>query len=153
MIIWGSKGKTKVIGSGQFYCPQCKTTRAYQKKKIGKYFTLYFIPLFETQKLGEYIECQTCFTPFETSVLTYNQEIVGKMRNFLTLLEEQSAKGIPVNVMYNQLIEMGLEEEIANNLIAIITEGKMLVCENCRLVYSAKLKFCSTCGKQLTSPS
>jgi hypothetical protein len=109
--------------------------------------------LFETQKLGEYVECQTCFTPFETSVLTYNQEIVGKMRKFLTLLEEQSAKGIPVNVMYNQLIEMGLQEEIANNLIAIITEGKMLVCENCKLVYSEKLKFCSSCGNQLKSPS
>jgi hypothetical protein len=153
MIIWGSKGKTKVIETGRFLCPRCRTARAYQKKKVGKYFTLYFIPLFETQKLGEFVECQTCFTPFETSVLSYNHEQVRKMREFVSLLEEQSAKGIPVNVMFNQLIEMGLEEEIANNLIAIITEGKLLVCESCRLVYSSKLKFCSGCGKQLSVPS
>jgi zinc-ribbon family len=75
MIIWGSKGKSQVIARGQFYCPSCEERRNYDHVVVGRYFTLYFIPVFQTQKLGEYIECKACLTPFKVSVLDYERKL------------------------------------------------------------------------------
>lgn len=69
MIIWGTKGRIKDIGSGQFLCPKCQAIRMYKHKQAGRYFTLYFIPLFKIKDLGEFIECQTCGGTFKTAVL------------------------------------------------------------------------------------
>ena len=80
MIIWGSKGKQKIVGRGHFYCPKCNSTRPYEHIRIGKYFTLYFIPIFQTQNLGEYIECKTCFTPYKTSILEYKTGFNHKLQ-------------------------------------------------------------------------
>jgi predicted RNA-binding Zn-ribbon protein involved in translation (DUF1610 family) len=70
IVVWGSKGNVKTKGEGQFFCPSCGALRTYKHKKLVRQFTLYWIPLFETKNLGEFIECQTCGTPFKTSVLT-----------------------------------------------------------------------------------
>ena len=69
MIIWGSTGKTKPVGKGTFFCPRCRTESGYSRMKVARYFTLYFIPLFETQALGEYIHCERCKKDFDLEVL------------------------------------------------------------------------------------
>ncbi|HLY26662.1 MAG TPA: zinc-ribbon domain-containing protein [Aggregatilineales bacterium] len=69
MIIWGTKGRIKDVGSGQFLCPSCRAVRMYKHKHAARYFTLYFIPLFKIKDLGEFVECQTCGGTFKTTVL------------------------------------------------------------------------------------
>jgi len=152
MIIWGSKGKIKTIGRGQFMCPRCQQLRPYEHKQVGKYFTLYFIPLFQTSNLGEYIECKVCFTPFEKSVLDYDPGLQKEMREILEGIQKQLDSGLPVHIIYEGIIKEGASEDIANNVIAIATKGKLKVCNECKLVYSATLSFCSNCGNKLTNP-
>ncbi len=69
MIIWGSKSKEKEVGAGQFHCPNCDEQSSYIHKKVGRYFTLYFIPLFQTEELGEFVECQRCQQAYKPNVL------------------------------------------------------------------------------------
>src|SRR5205814_3225286 len=69
VIIWGSTAKNKVVSEGEFYCPQCRGFVSYHHIKIQQYFTLYFIPLFPTNTLGEYIECQQCRGTFQPAIL------------------------------------------------------------------------------------
>ena len=152
MIIWGSKGRKKVVSKGQFYCPRCRTHRPYHNVRVSKHFTLYFIPLFETKHLGSFIECQFCFTPFDISVLGYGQEMQAKFNQVVTAIEDQINEGVPVNIIYSELLETGISEEAANNFLSVATKGKLLVCEKCKLVYSGSLSFCSACGSQLTTP-
>ena len=152
MIIWGSRGRTKVISRGQFMCPRCQQLRPYEHKIIGKYFTLYFIPLFQTKKLAEYIECKFCSTPFETSVLNYDHTLQKDVQDFLQSVQKQINNGLPINVIYRGMIESGASEDIANNVIAIATKGELKVCSECELVYSHTLSYCSSCGNQLTKP-
>ena len=71
MIIWGWKARTKTISSGTFHCPACDGHRAYSLIQIARWFTLYFIPLFKTKDLGEYVECGTCKETYKTRVLGY----------------------------------------------------------------------------------
>ncbi len=72
MIIWGSKGRTSTIKSGDFYCPDCSDYKAYNHQKVRRWFTLYFIPVFPLSDLGEYIECSECKSTYKDNVLDYD---------------------------------------------------------------------------------
>ncbi len=66
IIIFGTKGREEEIDSGQFECPACGERTLFKRKRVARYFTLFFIPVFRTRTLGEYIECQACGRTFET---------------------------------------------------------------------------------------
>lgn len=74
MIIWGSRGMTSVKGSGKFHCFSCGSEQDYVLKKVEKYFTLYFIPLFPLETLGEYVECKQCRNTFNPKALNYDPQ-------------------------------------------------------------------------------
>ena len=60
LIIWGFRNRTTKRGEGEFHCPSCEATRQYQHKRVSRYFTLYFVPLFATKTLLDYAECGSC---------------------------------------------------------------------------------------------
>lgn len=72
MIIWGSKGITRTTGDGTFNCPVCTSPQHFEQKRIRKFFTLYFIPLFPTSTLGEYVECRRCQGTFDPTIRNYD---------------------------------------------------------------------------------
>lgn len=82
LIIWGSKGIVQNIGSGTFHCPAEGTDRGYFHQKARRWFTLFFIPLFPTSTLGEYVECASCSTTYYPSVL--DAPTVADMGNALS---------------------------------------------------------------------
>jgi len=159
MIIWGSKGKEKTVAKGQFLCPRCRTLRPYEHKKIAKYFTLYFIPLFQTENLGEYIECQVCRTPFRTEVLEQGQSIEREFQvqeqaaEAVKLLSDQLESGLPLHLVASSLKSAGIDEKAAAAALYAATGGGIKTCQNCGLAYTATLQYCSACGQALSSQS
>lgn len=88
MIIWGSKGREVVEKSGSFYCPACGGRRGFELTRVSKYFTLYFIPVFQMKELGRYVECKSCQTKFKETVL--RQESKAPVRQEPTIDPEPS---------------------------------------------------------------
>jgi Zn finger protein HypA/HybF involved in hydrogenase expression len=76
MIICGSTGKEKTIARLDFYCPRCREESSCEHVRVSRYFTLYFIPLFAMDTLGEYIRCEQCAGEFNTDVLDLRAEDV-----------------------------------------------------------------------------
>jgi hypothetical protein len=72
MIIYGTTGIRSTMKKGEFYCPHCKEPRTYRHRKLVKWATLYFIPIFPMERVAEYIECDHCVSPYEVSVLDYD---------------------------------------------------------------------------------
>ena len=72
MIIFGTRGVTGTKQKGTFHCPQCGTESDFAKKRVRRFFTLYFIPLIPLDKLGEYVECSNCEGTFQLNVLDYD---------------------------------------------------------------------------------
>ena len=72
LIIFGTRGVTYSHGKGQFFCPDCGDERAYQLKRVRRFFTLYFIPLIPLDLLGEYVECGGCRGTYKPGVLEYH---------------------------------------------------------------------------------
>ena len=72
MIIFGTKGRSIKMDSGEFHCPNCNVNRAYNKKYVQDWFTLYFIPTFPVgSKKNEHIECEECSSIYHLDVIDY----------------------------------------------------------------------------------
>lgn len=54
---------------GTFYCPQCEGDRHFSWKSARRWFTLFFVPVLPLNHLGEYVECDTCESTYDTRVL------------------------------------------------------------------------------------
>lgn len=74
MIIFGTRGVKSTLKEGSFHCPQCECNKNYKHKKVTKFFTLYFIPIIPLERLGEFVECQSCKGTFITKVLDYRKD-------------------------------------------------------------------------------
>ena len=72
MIIFGTKGRSIKMDSGEFHCPNCNAPRTYQKKYVQDWFTLYFIPTFPVgSKKNEHIECEECSSIYHLDVIDH----------------------------------------------------------------------------------
>ena len=72
MIIFGTRGVTSTKETGPFNCPFCGDQRAYSRKSVRRFFTLYFIPIIPLDEVGQYIECLTCKQQYNEEVLAYD---------------------------------------------------------------------------------
>ena len=61
----GFKRQREGIIAGTVLLSEVNDLRPYKQKRVSKMFTLYFIPLFETKNLGEFVECQVCRSGFD----------------------------------------------------------------------------------------
>jgi len=69
IIIFGSRGVERKIDTGYFHCPSCQCDSPYSRKKITRFFTLYFIPLIPLGSVGEFVRCDQCGSDYATDVL------------------------------------------------------------------------------------
>jgi hypothetical protein len=69
LIIFGTKGVTSTVSTGDFQCPACGARAPYEHKRVRRYFTLYWIPLIPLDTLGEFVQCLSCRTELDQGVL------------------------------------------------------------------------------------
>lgn len=150
MIIWGTRGRETEIGTGTFYCPKCDAQKPYTRKKVGRYFTLFFIPLFEINKLGEYLLCAECNTTFKPEVLNI-KAITPEQRQVL-MVKRDLASGTPLQMAETKLINAGMDTEAAAQIVNQASPEEMRECNECDLTYVAGITKCSHCGGQLSLP-
>ena len=150
MIIWGTKGQEKEIGTGTFYCPRCDTQKPYIHKVVSRYFTLFFIPLLKIKELGEYLQCGGCNTTFKPEVLQI--EPLSQGQRILLNIKQDLASGTPVQMVEKKLINAGLEPDAALKIINESIPETLRECDTCNLTYVSAIEKCSTCGAQLSPP-
>jgi len=150
MIIWGTRGRETEIGTGTFYCPKCDAQKLYTRKKVGSYFTLFFIPLFEINKLGEYLLCAECNTTFKPEVLNI-KSITPEQRHVLTV-KRDLVSGTPHQMAQTKLINAGMDAGAAARIVNQASPEEMRECDRCQLTYVASIIKCSKCGGQLSLP-
>ncbi|MBN1429725.1 MAG: zinc-ribbon domain-containing protein [Anaerolineae bacterium] len=156
MIIFGTRVRHKHIGEGEFFCPKCQANRRYAHKQAVRSFTLYFIPIFPIQQLGEFIECQTCGVTLEPAArqtrqkpaarLPSAQQDLGSMMNSI---KSRLDKGFPVEHMIRELTAANLDLEIARGAVQGAIGKNVKVCEKCNLAYSPAAGQCAECGREL----
>ena len=150
MIIWGTRGREIEVTTGQFNCPKCQTVRPYKHKRVARYFTLFFIPLFPIQKLGDFIECQACRQTYKLEVLNYKPPSPAEKLMFA--VRQDLENGPPLHMVQQKLIANGVDPQIAKKMIDSATSGKQVKCSQCGFAYLETIHLCANCGSRLTPP-
>lgn len=99
MIFFGTRGVTLTGDSGDFLCPQCSKACTYKRRKVRRFFTLYFVPLIPLNLLGEYIECQTCKTAYNDNVLERRKSVSTDDKPFEAEYERAMRKSMAIMVL------------------------------------------------------
>ncbi len=147
MIIFGSRVREKEIASGQFNCPNCKATRPYIQKQIGKYFALYFIPLFKTSDLGDFVECQVCHQKYKPEVLTYKEP--SQADRMMASIKTELDSGLPLHMARQKLIDANVNPETALKVVNAAAGDHPVTCPKCGFIYKNTIRSCTNCGTKL----
>ncbi|MDB4265318.1 TerB family tellurite resistance protein [bacterium] len=137
MIIWGSKPITGTLGAGNFNCPVCAQAQQYDQKRVRRFFTLYFIPLFPTSTLGQYVECRSCQGTFEPGVLSYDPAAEAQQTEalFMTAVKQimihvcladgsiDDQEVLQIQNIYEQLTGARIGESDLREEITVISQG------------------------------
>ena len=129
MIIWGSTGKETRVASGQFHCPQCNGHESYEHIRVQRYFTLYFIPVAPMETLGEFVRCVGCKQAYKPEVLDY--EPPNEMQRLVDAIDADLQSGTPIQMARRKLLNSGLAEKTADDVIAACTADGRKNCTKC----------------------
>ena len=146
-IIWGSRGRVKDVSFGEFHCPQCDQARDYVHKRAKRYFTLYWIPLFPTETLGEFIECRGCGGQFTPEVLEHRPP--SREEILIGIARGELEKGLPLHMIEQRMINGGVHPDLARDLADRALGDSSNVCQTCGHVYADVIPACSNCGAVL----
>lgn len=150
MIIWGTKGRYKVLKKGIFFCPECKRKTEYAYKRASKYFTLYFIPIFSMENYGDFVECLQCGTLYKPEILSLEEpEGNNEVRKFLEIIKSEVERGVSLNDVAMFLKSEGAHDDTIRMVIAIVSNGSIKECKDCKTLFIGSLSFCSNCGGKL----
>jgi transcription elongation factor Elf1 len=144
MIIFGTRVREKAIASGQFTCPNCRTGRPYSHKRVMKYFALYFIPIFKTSDLGEYIECQVCHQKYNPEVLTYKEP--SPAARAMAAVKAELDSGLPLHMARQKLIDANFYPADADDNVKAAVGENPVTCPKCGFIYKNTIRSCSNCG-------
>ncbi|GAA0968175.1 TerB family tellurite resistance protein [Actinocorallia libanotica] len=68
-LVFGLTVCFRTMGEGTFHCPSCGGDRRYRRRRGKRWVTLFFLPVVPLRGLGEAVECRSCRTRFNVSVL------------------------------------------------------------------------------------
>lgn len=144
-IIWGSRGITSTLETGEFYCPRCNRDKLpYSLKSTRPWFTMYFIPLFPIGGTEKYVECQRCGGTFREEVLDY--EPPSESERFLADLYDDLEDGKSVESVRRKLERLGMAPDKIDDLVGQLTGGKTWACPGCGNHYVKVIKSCPKCS-------
>jgi len=147
MIIWGWKGREILQNKGRFYCPQCQCEQEYKRMRVSTYFTLYFVPLFETRHHGDFVQCGGCNAQFSTEVLQYKPPTNLDRLAHATRCDLEM--GTPFEMVRRKLLNAGMAPDDARNLITVMAGEDHETCPACGFTYLSGVEQCCGCGGRL----
>ena len=150
-VLLGARDREVVISSGYFLCPACGQLRLYKHKRLARYFTLYFLPIFPLQTLGEVVECQTCQHTYRFEELRRVARLVTEA-DLLKAVRVELERGLPFHRLQRRLAEDGLDHAEVTRLVHQVTQGQERTCPRCQFSYLPSVRYCTNCGQVLSAP-
>jgi hypothetical protein len=69
LLIFGLSVFFRTVAQGMFHCPACGGDRKYRRRAGRRWISVFFLPVIPLNRLGEAVECRSCRTRFNNSVL------------------------------------------------------------------------------------
>jgi hypothetical protein len=94
MVIFGYRGRTSNVARGSFHCPFCGAVRGYTHQKFTRWFTLYFLPIFPLNDLGESLKCDGCGKQWDTMFITKQTAATSSVKDVERLLRRARVRAV-----------------------------------------------------------
>ncbi len=78
MVLLGARSRTSTLGSGTFRCPREAGTRRYELRCVRRWLAIHAMTVVPLQEVTRYVECQSCASTFEPSVLALPRGAVAE---------------------------------------------------------------------------
>ena len=115
VLHWRPVTKQKVRSQNFFFCPKCNNPSPYVVKHASADFRFYFIPLFETQDLDEFVVCQVCKRGFDPRVLSPGNQSLFR----LAWVTKCGLRRSSPEALKSHFLEHGLKEPLVDKLIML----------------------------------
>jgi hypothetical protein len=107
--------ETSIFEMKFFFCPKCDRLAPYKVKPASVDFTFYYLSLFESKTLHEFVVCQVCKKGFDPKVLSPGNQsllkLVGATRYELSRFSAE--------VLRSKLLKDGLKEPLVDTLLTL----------------------------------
>lgn len=147
LLIWGSRARETELARGRFFCPGCQEECEYVHKKVDNDFTVYFIPVYRKETLGESIECRRCHQTYTKDVLSYRP--VSRSDGLLFSVCRDLESGTPIEMVKRKLMNSGVDQDAIERTMPVATGGMTRSCSTCDLTYVQEIDRCANCGAAL----
>ena len=141
-----SKVAIKVVGSGNFLCPDCKNVQPYKKKEARKRFTLLGVGIGRGELIDTFIECASCGHTYDMEVLGYRPPTSDEVLTYRA--EEDLKLGTPLSVVAEKIRRMGYSRDEAEEIAKRALGEKYRWCPSCEEAYHLQVQECSYCGEK-----
>lgn len=149
-VIFGMTNRDRTIRTGRFHCPNCQVARPFEHNQVQRYFHIFFIPLFATGEVGEYVECQFCRTRFNTAVLRFKPRAPRPQATQpVDDIRRDLDSGMPIQMVRKKLINSGMVPEVAERMVDEAVGGYRRACHECGYSYRGTVRRCSSCGEPI----
>ncbi|QEL20206.1 zinc-ribbon domain-containing protein [Limnoglobus roseus] len=148
-IILGERERNIEQSRDELYCPNCNATRAFKRMRIGSYFTLFFIPLFETRRIKDYVECLHCKLQFNPDAV--NSDPPSLAYRAVTAARSDLESGTAVEQVIDKLAKAMTTRELAKQFVDSAAGAARRKCKACNLTYILIVENCNCCERQLAA--
>jgi hypothetical protein len=104
LLIWGWRSLLKVLGVGEFRCPDCQADRSYQLVRPRRWFTMFFIPVIPLKWGEPFVRCSVCTSGFSEDILS-----------------------VPTNKQFGYLIALGARSMYATAIAAGLGHSEQMI--------------------------
>jgi hypothetical protein len=122
--------------------------RAFQRFRVDKYFTLYWISLFKIGKIGEYIQCQSCQKTYPPENINYRPPTEEEKLHVAVLRELQT--GLPAHMLIRKIENQYGDHNLATRYVYNLLGSRPMQCPACQYLYHETLTKCLNCGQALS---
>ncbi len=150
-FILGARDRTIEVAAGYFFCPACGRLRRYTRRRLARYFTLYFLPIFQLEALGEMIQCQACQGTYRVEDLERAARLVTDAE-LLKAVKAELQRGLPIHRLQRRLLDDGMDRGDVARIVDQASHGQQRTCPHCQFSYLASVRYCTNCGCALSAP-
>jgi hypothetical protein len=148
VFYWGTITTRKEVGTGRFYCPNCRRVRPYKRQRLTRCFSVYFIPLFKVADAGESVECMKCRLEWKPQVLRLTPP--SRDERTMTEIRQWLAQGLTIGEVRAILGRRGMGGAAVEESIGWAASGKSSVCTHCQRAYPSHRRSCPECGRGMS---
>lgn len=150
--VWaGTKVRQDQLGSGTFFCPNCKDIQAYKYVHARKTAHVYGISVMPLKDYGELVVCENCESAYSPEVLLKDVQLGLIVQHQKVIINKKLSHGFCLSDIVEEESKYFGDDSLGWMIVKIVNGEDIKVCTGCGLGYASSITYCPDCGAKLAA--